>query len=58
MAGLERDLPADQTGIAALGHDRRAGLIGDLQNAGHFSALPGRSTIAALPKYLSRHSVR
>ena len=36
MAGLERDLRADQTGIAALGHDRRAGLIGDFQNAGHF----------------------
>ena len=36
MAGLERDLPADQAGIAALGHDRRAGLVRDFQNAGHF----------------------
>ena len=29
-----RDLPADQPGIAALRHDRRAGLVGELEDGG------------------------
>ena len=33
---VERDLPADQPGIAALRHERRLGLVGELEDRHHF----------------------
>ncbi len=33
---VERDLPADQPGVAALRHDGGLGLVGELEDRGHF----------------------
>ena len=41
MAGLERDLPADQPGIAALRHDGRLGLVGEFQDRRDLSRFAG-----------------
>ena len=46
ISSLMRDLAADQPGIAALRHDRRAGLVGELEDCGTpRRPKPGRSTI-------------
>ena len=41
MAGLERDLPADQPGIAALRHDGRLRRVGEFQDRRDLSRLAG-----------------
>ena len=51
MAGLERDLPADQPGIAALRHDgrlRRVGVFQDRRDLSRFAGLEHESGSAAI----------
>ena len=45
VAAFVRDRAADHAGVAALRHDRGAGLGGELEDGGNSATEPGRSTI-------------
>ena len=46
---VQRDLAADEPGIAALRHDRRRGVVGEFENRDTSSTDAGRSTTGVWP---------